>query len=63
MAMRSKRNPVDPLPTGLARHPITRRQLLRAAGAGVAGVSLASLLAACGDDGGSAAEGGASPSG
>jgi spermidine/putrescine transport system substrate-binding protein len=62
MAMRSKRDPVDPLPTGLARHPITRRQLLRAAGAGVAGVSLASLLAACGDDGGSAPDGGASPS-
>ena len=31
---------------------LTRRSLLRNAGVGVAGISLASILAACGEDGG-----------
>ncbi|HET8527160.1 MAG TPA: hypothetical protein VFM81_11065, partial [Actinomycetota bacterium] len=40
---------------------LTRRSLLKGAGAGIAGFSLASLLAACGSDGGGGASGGEVP--
>ena len=50
--------PLGPWGRGSGRSRIlTRRQLLRSAGAGVAGVSLAAVLAACGGGGGSDASG------
>jgi len=44
--------PIDPvLLRGLMQPRLSRRSFLRTAGAGVAGISLSSLLAACGDEG------------
>lgn len=63
--MREHIVPPDPnLSSVLGGHPITRRQMLRAAGAGALGLSFAGLMAACGNDGdGSAgADGTSSPS-
>lgn len=52
---------VDPrILASLAQHPLTRRNFLRAAGVGAAGLTFPSLLAACGgDEGTSDATGGA----
>src|SRR5688572_14027309 len=48
-----QRSMVDPaVMQEILRRRLTRRSMLRGAGVGVAGFSLASLLAACGDDGG-----------
>ncbi|MEX2407288.1 MAG: spermidine/putrescine ABC transporter substrate-binding protein [Actinomycetota bacterium] len=48
-----ERSMVDPaVMQEILRRRLTRRTVLRGAGVGVAGFSLASLLAACGDDGG-----------
>ena len=48
-----ERSIVDPaVMQEILRRRLTRRSMLRGAGVGVAGFSLASLLAACGDDGG-----------
>jgi spermidine/putrescine transport system substrate-binding protein len=44
----------------IMRNRLTRRSFLRGAGTGVAGISLAAILAACGEDGGPGGGGGAS---
>ncbi len=48
---------IDPMQE-IMRRRLTRRSVLRGAGMGVAGVSLASILAACGSDGGTGGGGG-----
>jgi spermidine/putrescine transport system substrate-binding protein len=54
-----ERSNVDPrVMQQILRRRLTRRNVLRGAGAGVAGFSLASLLAACGGDGGGGGGGG-----
>ena len=51
-------HPLDPkMLAAFAQHPLTRRRFLRAAGVGAAGISLASLLAACGGGDGATASG------
>lgn len=56
--MTGPNDPLDPrLLAAFARHPLTRRRFLRAAGVGAAGISLASLLAACGGGDGDTASG------
>jgi spermidine/putrescine transport system substrate-binding protein len=53
-----ERSMVDPaVMQEILRRRLTRRNVLRGAGVGVAGFSLASLLAACGDDGGGGGNG------
>jgi spermidine/putrescine transport system substrate-binding protein len=59
MTERDDRAPVDRMLQETMRHRLSRRTVLKGAGMGVAGISMASLLAACGgDDGGG---GGADP--
>jgi spermidine/putrescine transport system substrate-binding protein len=57
--MNDARPMVDPVVMQRAlEHRLTRRRLLRNTGVGVAGFSLASLIAACGEDGGGGGGGG-----
>jgi spermidine/putrescine-binding protein len=61
--MNEVRPMVDPAVTRrVLEGRLTRRSLLRNAGVGVAGISLASLLAACGEDGGGGGGGDGAPS-
>ena len=56
--MSERNRPVDPMQE-IMRRRLTRRTMLKGAGVGVAGFSLASVLAACGsDDGGTGGNGG-----
>ena len=62
MSERDDRAAVDRMLQGSMRHRLSRRTVLKGAGMGVAGISMASLLAACGgDDGGGGGGGGADP--
>lgn len=63
MSERDDRAAIDPSAMQqVMGHRLTRRSMLKGAGMGVAGISFASLLAACGDDsGGGGGGGGADP--
>lgn len=59
--MNERPHPDEHLMRRAMQHRLTRRTMLRGAGMGVAGFSLASFLAACGGDGGGDGDGAANP--